>query len=108
MGATFVACIMVAIGLKMIWECAPNLLDHPVPVRMREQIDGLLAVSGLGPEEAVRVRTPRSGSLAQVELSLAPAHCSSLAEFNERARRVQRMVESHVPAADVTIVVDAR
>jgi hypothetical protein len=74
---------------------------------MREQIDGLLATAGLEPEEPVRIRTRRSGSLAQVELTLAPVHCLSLAEFNERVGRIQRMVESQVPEAEVTIVVDA-
>ena len=107
LGATFVAWIMVSIGLKMMWECTPDLLDRPVPDRVREQIDGLLATAGLEPEEPVRIRTRRSGSLAQVELTLAPVHCLSLAGFNERVARVQRLVESHVPEADVTIVVDA-
>ena len=80
----------------------------PVPDRIREQIEGLLATAGLEPEEPVRIRTRRSGSLAQVELTLAPVPCLSLAEFNERVGRLQRMVESHVPEADVSIVVDAR
>jgi hypothetical protein len=31
-----------------------------------------------------------------------------MAEFTERVGRVQRLVESHVPEADVSIVVDAR
>jgi divalent metal cation (Fe/Co/Zn/Cd) transporter len=107
LGATFVAWIMLSIGLRMMWEATPDLLDHPVPERVRQQIDGLLATVGLEPEELVRVRTRRSGRLAQVELTLAPVRCLSMAEFNARVGRVQRLVESHVPDADVSIVIAA-
>lgn len=107
LGATFVAWIMIAVGLRMMWECAPDLLDHPVPDRVREQIEGLIATAGLKPEEPVRMRTRRAGSLAQVELTLAPVHCLALAEFHERVGRIHGMVQSHVPEAEVTIVVDA-
>ena len=108
LGAAFVAWIMVSTGLGMMWECAPDLLDHPVSERLRQRIDGLLAAAGLGPEELVRIRTRRSGSLAQVELTLASVDCLSLAEFHDRVGRVRQMVESHLPEAEVAIVVDAR
>jgi divalent metal cation (Fe/Co/Zn/Cd) transporter len=108
LGATFVAWIMISIGLRMMWESTPDLLDRAVPDRVSEQIQGLLATAGLEPEEPVRIRTRRSGSVTQVELTLAPVHCRSMAEFTERVGRVQRLVESHVPEADVSIVVDAR
>ena len=108
LGATFVAWIMISIGLRMMWQSAPDLLDRAVPDRVSEQIQGLLATAGLEPEEPVRIRTRRSGSVTQVELTLAPVHCRSMAEFTERVGRVQRLVESHVPEADVSIVVDAR
>jgi divalent metal cation (Fe/Co/Zn/Cd) transporter len=108
LGAVFVAWIMVSTGLGMMWECAPDLLDHPVSERLRQRIDGLLAAAGLGPEELVRIRTRRSGSLAQVELTLAPVDCLSLAEFHDRVGRVRQMVERHLPEAEVAIVVDAR
>ena len=108
LGAVFVAWIMVSTGLGMMWECAPDLLDHPVSERLRQRIDGLLAAAGLGPEELVRIRTRRSGSLAQVELTLASVDCLSLAEFHDRVGRVRQMVERHLPEAEVAIVVDAR
>lgn len=106
-GATFIAYIMVTVGLKMIWECAPDLLDHPIPDRLRKQIDGVLAAAGLQLEEIVRVRTRRSGSLAQVELTVAPVHCLSLADFRQRVSHVQRTIESHVQEAHVAIIIDA-
>jgi divalent metal cation (Fe/Co/Zn/Cd) transporter len=106
-GATFVVWIMVSIGLKMMWEAVPDLLDHRIPDRMQNQIEGVLAAAGLEPEELVRARTRRSGSLAQVELTLAPVHCLSLTDFKQRIGHLQRMIENHVPGAEVAIVVDA-
>ena len=108
LGATFVAWIMLSIGLRMMWESTPDLLDRAAPDRVSEQISGLLATAGLEPEEPVRIRTRRSGSVTQVELTLAPAPCRSMAEFTERVARIQRLVESQIPEADVSIVVDAR
>jgi divalent metal cation (Fe/Co/Zn/Cd) transporter len=108
LGATFVAWIMLSIGLRMMWEATPDLLDRAVPDRVGEQIRSVLATAGLAPEEPVRMRTRRSGGITQVELALDPGHCRSMAEFTERAGRVQRLVESRVPAADVSIVVAAR
>ena len=105
-GATFVVWIMVSIGFKMMWEAVPDLLDHRIPNRMQEQIEGVLAAAGLEPEELVRARTRQSGSLAQVELTLAPVDCLSLADFKQRIGHLQRMIESHVPGAEVAIVVD--
>lgn len=106
MGAIFVVWIMASIGLKMMWESAPDLVDHRIPDRMLAQIDGVLAAAGLEPEELVRARTRRSGSLAQVELTLAPVRCLSLADFKQRIEHVQRMIESHLPEAELAIVVD--
>jgi divalent metal cation (Fe/Co/Zn/Cd) transporter len=107
LGATFVAWIMISIGLRMMWESTPDLLDRAVPDRVSEQIQGLLATAGLKPEEPVRIRTRRSGSVTQVELTLAPVHCLSLAEFQERIGRVHRMFERHIPEAELIVVVDA-
>ena len=107
MGATFVVWIMVWIGLKMMWESVPDLLDHRIPECMYEQIEGALATAGLEPEELVRARTRRSGRLAQVELTLSPTDRLSLTDFKQRIGRVQRMIESHVPETEVVVVVDA-
>jgi divalent metal cation (Fe/Co/Zn/Cd) transporter len=106
LGGTFVAWIMIAVGLKMMWAAMPDLLDHPVPDRTRARIGSLLSTSELEPEEPVRIRTRRSGSLAQVEVTLAPVPCLSLTEFDARVGRLQRIFESHILEAELTVVVD--
>lgn len=106
LGAAFVVWIMVSIGLKMMWEAMPDLLDYRVPERMREQIESAVATAGLEPKELVRARTRRSGSLAHVELTMAPAHRLSLADLKQRIGHLQRLIENQVPQADVAIVID--
>jgi divalent metal cation (Fe/Co/Zn/Cd) transporter len=105
-GAAFVACTMVSIGLKMMQECVPDLLDHAIPESMKKQIDDVLEAAGVNPEEVAQLRTRRSGSLAQVELTLAPANCLFLADFKQRVGRIQQTIESRIQEADVAIVVD--
>jgi divalent metal cation (Fe/Co/Zn/Cd) transporter len=106
-GAAFVAFVMISIGLQMMRECVSDLLDHAIPEGMRQRIDTIFASAGVRPEELVRLRTRRSGSLAQVELTLAPADCLSVADFRQRLGHVQRLVESHIQEAEVAVVVDA-
>lgn len=105
-GAAFVAWLMVSIGLNMMRECVPDLLDHAIPDGMKERIDDALEAAGVEPEEVVRLRTRRSGSLAHVELTLAPADCVFLADFRQRVGHLQQMIESRIQEADVAIVVD--
>jgi divalent metal cation (Fe/Co/Zn/Cd) transporter len=105
-GAVFVAVTMIAIGLEMMKECVPDLLDHAIPERTKTRIAGVLEAAGIAREEIVRLRTRRSGSLAQVELTLAPASCLDLAAFRQRVGLIEQMIEAHVQEAEVTVVVD--
>ncbi|HSA80217.1 MAG TPA: cation transporter [Geminicoccaceae bacterium] len=105
-GAAFVAGTMICIGLDMIRESVPDLLDHAIPEAMKRQIDDALVSAGVKPEEVVRLRTRRSGSLAQVELTLAPTNGVLLADFKQRVRHIEQMIESRIQDADVAIVVD--
>jgi hypothetical protein len=42
-----------------------------------------------------------------VELTLAPDHCFSLADFQQRVSDIRRTVESHVPELDVAIFIES-
>jgi hypothetical protein len=43
-----------------------------------------------------------------VELTLAPANCAFLADFNQRIGHIQQVIESRIQEAEVAIVVDDR
>ena len=105
-GAAFVAVTMISIGLKMIKECVPDLLDHAIPEGLKKRIVDVLEAAGVAPEEVVRLRTRRSGSLAQVELTLAPTSCVFLADFRQRVGHIERTIEARIQEAEVAIVVD--
>ena len=106
-GATFVAGVMVAIGIKMIRECLPDLLDHPVPSSTKKEIEAGLLSAGIAREEVVRIRTRCAGSIPHVELTLAPAGGASLAAYCRRAVNVEGRLQDHLRGADVSVVVDA-
>ena len=106
-GAAFVAVVMICVGLKMIGECAPDLLDQPIPASLRQQLERVLVAAGFAPDELVRVRTRRSGSLAQLELTLAPVRCASLADLKQRVAWAQRLMDGRIQGAQVAVLIDA-
>ena len=107
LGATFVACLMLWIGLLMVAKCIPDLLDHPVSNEMKKRIESALLSAGVAPNELVRTRTRRSGSLPQVELTLTGTELASLADFKQRVAHIQRLIENEIREVDVSIVIDA-
>ncbi|NIA72474.1 cation transporter [Pelagibius litoralis] len=107
-GAAFVAGVMVTIGFKMVAECLPDLLDHPLPGETKKEIEAALLSAGIAGEELLRLRTRCSGSLPQVELTLAPAGCASVTDYCRRVTAVENHLKDHLGGADVSVVVDAR
>lgn len=106
-GATFVAVLMIVVGLKMIIECSPDLLDQPVPKTTKMEIEAGLQSVGIAREDVVRMRTRRAGSIPQVELTLSPAGRASLVDYSSRAAEVETRLKAHLRGADVSVVVDA-
>jgi divalent metal cation (Fe/Co/Zn/Cd) transporter len=106
-GAAFVAVVMVTIGFKMITECLPDLLDHPVPRGTKKEIEAGLLSAGIAREEVVRIRTRRAGSIPHVEVTLAPAGGASIADYCRRAASVEGRLQDHLRGADVSVVVEA-
>ena len=106
-GATFVAGIMVTIGSKMVAECLPDLLDHPVPSSTKGEIEAGLLSAGIAREEVVRIRTRCAGSIPHVEVTLAPAGGASIADYCRRAASVEGRLQDHLRGADVSVVVEA-
>ena len=105
-GATFVAGVMVTIGFRMMAECLPDLLDHPVPEATKREIQTGLSAAGITDEELVCVRTRCAGSVPQVELTLAPSGFVSLADYSRLAARLENRLKDQLRGADVSVVVD--
>jgi len=105
LGATFVAGLMVTIGTKIIWSCAPDLLDRSVQEELSADIDSILDEAHTGPVEIARRRTRRAGSFPHIELTLTTSGCDRVRDFLERAGRLEARLRDHVPDADITIAV---
>jgi divalent metal cation (Fe/Co/Zn/Cd) transporter len=98
---------MVTIGFKMVAECLPDLLDHPVSSSTKGEIEAGLLSAGIAREEVVRIRTRCAGSIPHVEVTLAPAGGASIADYCRRAASVEGRLQDHLRGADVSIVVEA-
>jgi len=105
LGASFVAALMVAIGLRMVWNCVPDLLDRAVHAELSAGIDSILEAAQAGPVEIAQRRTRRAGSFPQIELTLSTTGCDWVSDFLERAGELEARLRSHMPDADITIAV---
>ena len=106
LGASFVACFMISIGLRMIADCAPHLLDHSAPQEVKQRIAGTLHSEMVPPEGLLRTRTRQAGRHPQAELTLDLTGCTSLAVLNRRVDVIQRQLNSCIRDVEVSIVVD--
>jgi divalent metal cation (Fe/Co/Zn/Cd) transporter len=106
LGAAFVAVTMMTIGVQMCLECAPDLLDRPVPEVIRKRVDEAVAAAGLRPQEVTRLRTRRSGSTPHIEMTLAPLQCASRADFERKVRLVEQAIACRIDGGRIAVVVD--
>jgi divalent metal cation (Fe/Co/Zn/Cd) transporter len=105
-GAGFVAILMVIVGVRMIAEAMPDLLDHPIPEDQKREIDAALVSAGIDAGTVVGMRTRQGGVSPQVELTLAPSPAESVAEFIRRAAGIERRVRDRIEGADVAVAID--
>jgi divalent metal cation (Fe/Co/Zn/Cd) transporter len=106
-GATFVVGLMVTIGTKMIWSCAPDLLDHSVQEDLSADIGSILDEARAGSVKIAHCRTRRAGSFPHIELTLTTSGCDWVRDFLERASRLEARLRSRIPNAEITIAVGA-
>lgn len=106
-GASFVAGLMVTIGVKMIWDSLPDLMDRSVPEDLATTIETILRETDITPDRVAGRRTRRAGSFPQIELTLAPSAREGVRDFLERAERLHRHLQSKMPDADVSVAIQA-
>jgi len=107
LGATFVAGLMVTIGVKMIWDALPDIMDRSVPADLVAAIETILRETDIAPDEIARCRTRRAGSFPQIELTLAPSAREGIQDFLERAERLHHRLRARMPDADVSVAIQA-
>ena len=107
-GTMFVALLMTAIGIKMLWEAVLDLIDHPLQGREEAAIAQLLLEHGMHPEELLGIRSRRSGRHVFVELTIDPVDTGSLEETRRRLGRARQCLEETLGGLDVSIRLHTR
>ena len=106
LGATFVACFMIVIGLRITGEAIPHLLDHAAPQEVKQGLLRALEDADVPPESLLRIRSRRAGDRPQVELTLSSQGTKSLKALRARADRFQRALEARGLAIEHSVVFD--
>lgn len=105
LGASFVGALMVAIGCRMVWGRAPDLLDRSVRAELSASIAAILDEARVGSHEIAQRRTRRAGSFPHIELTLTTSGCEWVRDVLERAGGLESRLRSRIPDADITIAV---
>jgi divalent metal cation (Fe/Co/Zn/Cd) transporter len=103
LGAIFVGLLMTAAGVRMLWEAALDLIDHPLRGKAEEAIAQLLLEEGIQAEELVGMRSRRSGRDVFVELTMDPVETGSFEEARQRLAHVRHGLEDRLGGLDVSI-----
>lgn len=103
-GAAFVVCVMVSLGVELCRKALPPLLDRTLEERMQVTINQVLArrfeeFDGLG-----RVRSRRLGGGSVVEIHLGFAAGRSLGEAQRVADAIAAEIGALIPGAEVVTV----
>ncbi|MDO9502440.1 cation diffusion facilitator family transporter [Falsiroseomonas sp.] len=103
-GGLLVAAVMCGIGLTMLRETLPDLLDRALEERLQRAINKSLGAHFQHYETLERVRSRQSGGRAHIEIALGFAPSRPFGEVAEVARQMARELEAMIPGAEVVVV----
>lgn len=105
-GGAFVAFLQVTIGVRMISEALPDLLDHSVPDDFKARIAYGVRLSGVQQNQVLNVRTRRAGPRPQVELTVNPDGCDCLDDLRRRKQALRQSLQDGDDDMDLSVLVD--
>jgi cation diffusion facilitator family transporter len=103
-GSIIVAGFMIVIGVGLLREAMPDLLDRAISEPMQMQVNRVLANFFNDYDELIAVRTRRSGNTAHVEITLGFSPEKNLGALFEILARMQKDLEQAIPNSDILIV----
>jgi divalent metal cation (Fe/Co/Zn/Cd) transporter len=103
-GALLVVGFMVVIGVGLLREAIPDLLDRAIAEPMQVQVNRTLAAFFHDYDELISVRTRRSGNIAHVEITLGFGQNKTMGEVSQIIARMQDHLRNANPDSDVVIV----
>lgn len=106
-GAIVQAGFMIVVGVGLLRDALPDLLDRAIAEPMQMQVNRTLVTFFHDYDELIAVRTRRSGNVAHVEITLGFAPDKTLRELTEIIARMQEHLQEAIPNSDIVIVPQA-
>jgi divalent metal cation (Fe/Co/Zn/Cd) transporter len=103
-GAGFVCVLMVRIGIQLVRESLPDLLDRALPDATQRHIYRVLAENYAGYDDVVAVRSRRSGEHLLIEVELGFRKETTMAQVTALQDRLAEQLRSGLPEARLHVV----
>jgi cation diffusion facilitator family transporter len=103
-GSIFIAGFMIVIGVGLLREAMPDLLDRAISEPMQMQVNRILANFFNDYDELIAVRTRRSGNTAHVEITLGFSPEKNFGALVEILSRMENDLQQAIPNSDILIV----
>lgn len=99
---------MIVIGIGLIREMLPDLLDRALAEPVQMAVNRTLAAFFDDYDELERVRTRRAGSVPHIEITIRFDPARTMGETSEICERMKEALRRSIPAADIVIVALSR
>jgi|GEM_PF-527257 len=104
LGSAFVACVMLYVGVTLVREAVPDLLDRALDEARQAAINEVLIRHYHRYETLERVRSRQAGTRLHVEIGLGFNEALSFGEVAAICREMTEHLCALIPGADVTVV----
>src|SRR5262249_60353218 len=99
-----VAGFLIVVGVGLLREALPALLDRALTEPMQVQVNRTLAAFFHDYDELISVRTRRSGNIAHVEITLGFPENKTVGEVSRIIAGMQDHLREAIPESDIVIV----
>lgn len=103
-GGVMVAGFMIVVGISLLREAMPDLLDRAIAEPMQVHVNRTLAKFFDDYDELISVRTRRSGNVVHVEITLGFAPDKTIGELRGIVAQIQNHLQQTIPNSDILIV----
>ena len=104
LGTAFVCVLMARVGLQMLRESLPDLLDRALPDTTQRQIYRVLAENYAGYDDVVAVRSRRSGEQLLIEVELGFLKHTTMEQVATLQERLSEQLRAVLPEARLHVV----
>jgi cation diffusion facilitator family transporter len=103
-GGLVVVVVMAGIGIAMLRQTLPDLLDRALEEDLQRTINATLSAHFDAYDTLEHVRSRQSGQDVHIEITLGFDADRNFGEVATAARRMEQELEARIPGAEVTVV----